>query len=127
MIKVSEQKDIKLWLQVWRTWDWAFNIFFGVATAMLLTVMVAFIIATDPIYQVAYYLATSPAMVGFPFQMRIAIMGGGLFLVLASLAAVFEAWRYFCVRPRMITHQDLDLQLTSIKHDTNEIRLREMQ
>lgn len=124
MIKAHEQKNHKLWLQVWKTWDWAFTIFFGAATTMLLTVVVTTAIATNIIYQVAYYLATSPAMVGLPFQARLAIMGGGLFLVLAFLAAVFESWRYFYIRPKMITHQDLDMQLTAIMHEVIEIRER---
>ena len=124
MIKIGQQENHNLWYRLWQGWGWAFNLFFGFVIAMLLAAVVTYAIASDGIYQTAYYLATSPAMTGLPFEWRLAIFGGGLFLVLAVMAAAWELVRYFYTRPRQITHVDIDMQLTAIMHEVMEIRDR---
>ena len=107
--------------RLWQGWDWGFNLFFGVFFSLIISALVFYIVGSDPVAQIANYLATSPAFYGMPFQWRLAILGEGLFLLLALIAAIYELVKYFYIRPRRITNEDLDNLMTAVYKRLDQI------
>jgi hypothetical protein len=109
--------------RLWQGWGWATNILWGLVIAIMLAAAAAAILAANPLYQLANYLATNPLYYGLPFYARLGVLGGGVIILSALVLAIVLVIKHYT--NSKITNEDLDIMLGAVYKKLDDLSHRE--